>query len=228
MFLQAAVKPGDTFVDIGANVGLITLHAAALVGSAGCVHSFEPNPLLAERLRKLIDLNQLNHVTLHAVGLSDAQGELALSILKDHHEQGTLSRIDDPSVFSHQYHVPTRLGDEELPADLAGPAMFKIDVEGHELQVLRGLRRTLDRLRPVVFTEVSDDYLRRAGSSVAELFAFMHLLGYSGYQITPISRMFRRRLRLVKVLDPAKVVDENIAWLHPESPGFGRLENCLN
>jgi len=218
MFLQTVVRPGDTFIDIGANVGLITLHAAALVGPAGRVHSFEPNPHLVDRLGKLIALNKLNHVTLHPVGLSDTEGELALSILKDHHEQGTLSYIDDPTVFSQQYHVPIRLGDGELPVDLPGPAMIKIDVEGHEPHVLRGLRRTLDRLRPVVFTEVSDDYLRRAGSSVAELFEFMHSLGYRGHQIKHTRRMFRRRLRLVKVLDPVKVVDENIAWLHPQSP----------
>jgi hypothetical protein len=51
----------------------------------------------------------------------------------------------------------------------------------------------------------------------------MYSLGYRGHQIKYMRRMFRRRLRLVKVLDPVKVVDENIAWLHPQSPRGAEL-----
>src|ERR1700722_18974466 len=66
LFLRAAVSAGDTFIDVGANVGFVTLHAAALVGPTGRVYTFEPNPQLVDRLRKLIALNKLDHVTLHA------------------------------------------------------------------------------------------------------------------------------------------------------------------
>lgn len=225
LFFQAVVGAGETFIDIGGNVGMITLHAAALVGPAGRVHTFEPNPDLVGRLRKLIALNDLQSVTLHAAGLSDAPGELTLRILYNHPGQGTLGDIDpaDKSGVTREYRVPVRVGDDVLPPDLPGPATIKIDVEGYELHVLRGLRQTLARLRPVVFTEVSDDYLRRAGSSVDALFAFMHDLGYVAYNVGTIRRTFRHSLRLTAAADPSQVTAGNVAWFDRESPRFARV-----
>jgi len=225
LFLQAAVRAGETFIDVGGNIGMITLHAAALVGPTGRVHTFEPNPVLVERLQKLIVLNDLHHVTLHAAGLSDAPGELTLRVLHDHPGQGTLGEISaaDQSAVTQEYRVPVRVADDVLTPDLSGPATIKIDVEGYELHVLRGLRQTLVRLRPIVVSEVSGDYLRRAGTSVAELFAFMKSLGYAGYVVDAARRALRHSLRLLPTADPSRVVAENVAWLHPESPGFARL-----
>jgi FkbM family methyltransferase len=227
LFLRAAVSSGDTFIDIGANVGLVTLHAAALVGSDGHVHAFEPNPKLADRLGKVIALNQLRNVTLHATGLSNTAGELTLSILNNHPGQGTLSNIESPGPVTEQYRVPVCVADDVLPGELSGQVIVKIDVEGYEEHVLRGMRRTLDRFRPIVFTEVSTNYLERAGGSVAQLFTLMRLLGYVGYQVTTLRGLFGRALRLMQVHDPAKVMDENIAWLHSKSPMPVKLANLV-
>jgi FkbM family methyltransferase len=228
LFLHAAVRSGETFIDIGANVGFITLHAAAIVGPHGLVHTFEPNPQLAERLRHLVSINKLNQVTLHPVGLSDAAGEMKLRIINNHPGQGTLSHEIQSGVVTKEYHVPVCVPDEVLPADLRGPATIKIDVEGYELRVLRGLQRTLDRLHPVIFSEVSDDYLRRAGNSVAALFQFMKSIGYTGYEVRATRQPLRRTLRLVEIYDPATVFDENVVWLHPKSPTASRLSACLS
>ena len=227
LFLRAAVSAGDTFIDVGANLGLVTLHAASLVGAKGRVHAFEPNPKLANRLRKIIALNKLSNVTLHAAGLSDRAGERTLSIIHNHPGQGTLSDIEHSSSVTEQYRVPICVADEVLLGDLSGTVMVKIDVEGYEVHVLRGMHRTLERLRPVFLTEVSADYLKRAGSSVAQLFTLMHSFGYVGYRVTTIRGLFHRTLRLMQVLDPAKVVDENIAWLHSQSPKTAQLADLI-
>ena len=76
--LDSILRPGDTFVDVGANVGRTTLHGAARVGPEGRVFSFEPQPECCERIREAIADNNIKHVTLHNVGLSDAPSDLKL------------------------------------------------------------------------------------------------------------------------------------------------------
>ena len=80
LFISECVRPGDTFVDIGANIGMITLLAARLVGPEGTVEAFEPNPDVYRRLSHNVQCNMLNNVSLHAVGLSDKDADLTLRV----------------------------------------------------------------------------------------------------------------------------------------------------
>ena len=77
------LKPDDRFVDIGANIGMLTLKGASLVGKLGRVDSFEPNPNCCKRIRENLELNKINNVYLHEVGLSDKTDTLKLSIITD-------------------------------------------------------------------------------------------------------------------------------------------------
>lgn len=224
LFIKAAVKPGDSFIDVGANIGMITLLAARCVEPIGRVHAFEPNPMAFERLHAAVADNELVQVTLHPCGLSDLPAELTLSVVTEHTGMGTLAQITqkDQPLISKQYQVPVYRGDDVLPNDLPGVAFIKIDVEGFEPRVIRGLSSTLRRLRPVVLTEVVAGHLERAGSSVEELCAVMHDYGYEAFNLETKRSAWRHRLRLSRASHHR--MTDNVAWLHPDSISSSRLE----
>lgn len=224
LLIKAAVKPGDSFIDIGANIGMITLLAARCVGPTGLVHAFEPNPMVFERLQAAVADNELSQVTLHPYGLSDQQAELTLSVVTEHTGMGTLGQVTekDQPLISKQYQVPVYRGDDVLSNKLSGVTFVKLDVEGFETHVIRGLSSTLRRFRPVVLTEIIAGYLERADSSVEELCEVMHDYGYEAFNMEIKRATWCHRLRLRKVSDHE--MTDNVAWLHPDSTSFSRLE----
>lgn len=161
-FLASYLRPGDTYVDVGANIGALALHAATLVGARGRVSAIEAHPRTFGFLRDNVRLNGAA-----VTALNYAAGE----------ESGTLRftsmRGDDKNGVSAQgaLEVPVRPLDELLAA-LDGPIhLLKLDVEGFELPVLRGAAAVLARTECVYFevSLLSDGYGHPAEAVVAEL-----------------------------------------------------------
>jgi FkbM family methyltransferase len=147
----AQVKPGDCVWDIGANRGLYTERLSASVGSAGRVVAFEPSPENFAALRaRCSSLTNVEYMNV-ALGASDATARMALG--KD--AIGATSRIVAPDVSAAADYVADEAGTVDVPirsgAGLGGagatraPTVVKIDVEGHELDCLRGLEPHLHR-----------------------------------------------------------------------------------
>ena len=123
--------------------------------------------MLAKRLR------------LHALALSDEKGELAFyqSAQKENQAIGSLAAMGDTQPNAIQ--VTCALGDDLIDAEAAArPNLIKIDVEGCELKVLLGLKRTLEESHPVVVAEHSPYRLQQAGIGKQEVRDFMRTLGY--------------------------------------------------
>ena len=217
LFMKAAIKPGDSFIDVGANIGMISLLAARLVGEEGSIYAFEPNPIAFERSQAVFAQNQLQQIKLYPWGLGAQQSELTLSVITAHTGMGTLAQVPqkDLSLISNQYQVPVYRGDEVLPKDLPGVTFIKIDVEGFEPYVIQGLEQTIRRHKPVVLTEVFAEYLERANSSVEELFTLMQDYGYTGYNMDVKRAFGPHRLQLSQV-SPDRIAD-NVVWLHRDN-----------
>jgi|SRR5436190_5491798 len=164
-FLMACVRPGDTLIDVGGNIGMMTLLGARLVGPNGRVHTFEPNPREQETIRRALEENGIANVTLHGVGLSDAAAELTLSVITEHTGMATFAPVEGPdaALVSAKHVARVVRGDDELPAQLGGAVTMKVDIEGFETRALRGLEQTIRTHRPAVVTEVMGSHLRRAG-----------------------------------------------------------------
>jgi len=198
--LRNVLRPGDTFVDIGANIGLMTLLAAHAVGPTGVVYAFEPNPDCCERIRLHVTRNGLTQVHVHPVGLSDQDAMLSLTRETGSSVHGSFAPPPDEATVTARYAVPVRRGDDLLGrAPINRPMVIKIDVEGFECRTLRGLAATIERHTPIVLAEVVAGHLARAGSTVAELFDLMHGFGYTGCAIAIVRRWMRYRLHLVPV-----------------------------
>lgn len=166
------IHPGDTVVDVGANVGRYTLLASDLVGPSGHVHAFEPDPQSMYYLLSTVHRNRLTgRVTLWNEAASDrtANAELFLDLKTAR----TTSLKADAFSPDKQVRQPIVVGTARLEDVITQPPQFiKIDVEGAELAVLEGASRLLRDYHPVVLVEVLPENL----PSVTEL---LGSLGYS-------------------------------------------------
>ena len=138
--IRRHLRPGMTFIDVGANKGDFTLLAARLAGNSGKVISIEPEPENHSMLQRSIALNHYDNIRAMQLALSDSDGNASLRI-------GATSgahTLSPEFSGSRAVEVPTRTLDgivaEQRPASVD---MIKIDVQGLELAVLRGAAETL-------------------------------------------------------------------------------------
>jgi FkbM family methyltransferase len=174
LFVRRFLRPGEAFIDGGANIGTYSLLAAKVVGPGGRVDAFEPDPLAAARLRENIALNHLRNVQVHEAALSDDPGSVRLLQGWDVSNRVAGPTESDPQTIQVQ---AVRL-DDELDPDVTY-AMAKLDLEGAEVAALLGANQHLSRANPPVWEfEAFENQLRKLGSSRHELVSMLSTLGY--------------------------------------------------
>lgn len=152
------LKPGSVFYDIGANVGFFTAIAARLVGGGGLVYAFEPVPENARWIRLNAGLNRLGNVRIVRKAVSESSGSAQLW-LAAYSGGSALASAAKPPDAGKTLAVETVCIDDVVFSEWrAVPSVVKIDVEGAELNVLRGMSRTLREVRPVVVYEIDDEH----------------------------------------------------------------------
>lgn len=161
--LMLACRPGDIVWDVGANVGHYSLSFSQWVGNSGKVFAFEPDRVNLRELRSACGGRQ--NVEICEFGLSDKAERR--SFLEGNDSDRSVSRVLEPGepVPEGATDVELQTGDTVIQSGKAAvPNVIKIDVEGHELSVLKGLQRALsnERLRNV-FVEVHFSILERSG-----------------------------------------------------------------
>jgi len=170
--MKNTLRPGMTFIDVGANKGDFTLLAASRVGPQGRVLAFEPHPDNTYWLRQSIALNRFTNITLVEAALSNSNGRENLFEGSGSGQHSLLKQADGQRAWC----VNTYRLDDYLAAEgIDQMDAIKIDVEGAEWQVLEGARGTLQRCKPVVYLDVHQ--LPR--QQYAEIFALFHGLGYT-------------------------------------------------
>lgn len=223
--LKALVGPGDTVVDIGGNEGMITLLAAHVVGPHGKVITFEPNPIPRAKMEQSLRRNGIDWVDVRPIGLSDEPAALTLTIPRINSGEATFGQSaygrDDASAME----VAVSVGDRELADEV--PRFIKVDVEGFELHVLRGLRKTLESAKPIVSIEIIGEHLVRAGTSAAEVAGQLMQLGYRGWKMNHVGRGGSLRVRLQSVEKFDDNVWADFLWVHSDDPLSGEVEARL-
>ena len=182
-FVHAYLRPGDGFIDGGANIGTYTLLAASRVGATGRIDAFEPTASSFARLEENIALNALGQVHLHRAALGEEAGTAQLLTGWD-----VSNRLFAPGeTLRDAVEVPVVTLDgalAEIPYALA-----KLDLEGAEMFALRGARRRLGRADPPAWlVELGPHLLRRQGSTVAEVESFFQRHGYRFWRFDPTAR----------------------------------------
>jgi FkbM family methyltransferase len=147
--IEAILRPGDVFVDVGANVGYETLLGAHLVGNYGRVVAIEASPSTCEILERNLRENRTSNVRLVAAAVSDDPGEILL-YEGSPINRGTATTVQSANTTGRESHtVPCLPLDQILtPDEIARVRLIKMDIEGAELPVLRRLLTTLELYPP--------------------------------------------------------------------------------
>lgn len=150
--VHKVLQQGDTALDIGANLGLMSFHMLQRVGSAGKVIAFEPQSRMVNYIEKSIARNGIENLHLQKVGLAEKRDTLRLAIPEDN--AGAASFAEESGARFE--HVPvTTLDDFHREHDLNSVRLIKIDVEGFEAKVFAGGTDYLTKMKPdvIVFEE---------------------------------------------------------------------------
>lgn len=163
-------QPGDIVVDVGANIGEVAIVLSKRVGEAGEVLAFEPHPRIYQYLVGNLALNNCANVTTRNLALSSAPGGVRMSDDK----RDDMNRILPAGTIE----VTCSTLDAELPPRPI--AFLKIDVEGHELSVLKGAGGALQRIA-CVNCELIDEHCRREGHAMGDVIAFLEQSGFQTF-----------------------------------------------
>jgi FkbM family methyltransferase len=181
--------PGRTrcCVDVGANIGNHCLYFSRRFDR---VHAFEPNPLAVDLLRWNLRANGIGNVRVHTVGLAEQPSTATMSIVERNLGSSHLGAQPDAAPSSNERVQISLARGDDLLLDEDVIDLVKIDVEGFELNVLRGLRRTLERHQPIVLAEALSSTIDTTTGTTA----VADLLTELGY--VPFEMLWRRRSRL--------------------------------
>lgn len=207
------VEPGDVVIDAGANIGYVTSLMAARVGQDGQVYSFEPHPEifddLLENQNRWRESNRWEHVHVRQVALSNRTGEGSLSLPEGFGEnRGTATLLNERrgagefGVDRATQTCTVRLEKlDDLFRDDEKIKLIKVDVEGHELEVLEGASALIGKgVRDIVFEE------HRGYPSDVTCFLESH-----AYSVFRISKAFRGP----RLEDPTEVKTPDVPWEPP-------------
>jgi FkbM family methyltransferase len=175
--IRELLHKGDTFVDVGANIGALSITAALAVGETGRVLSIEPHPRIFKYLEGNLALNNIKNCQLINVALGDHVGTVRFSDRRFTDDQNSIGFAKNQKGG---VDVPLQLLD-----DLTGlfPIIhvLKIDVEGYESFVLKGAKQTLAKTNTLFF-ESFEPTFQQNGSSCAEIFDFIETQGFTIHQ----------------------------------------------
>lgn len=197
--LSRAIRQGDVFLDIGANFGFYSFFVAPLCGASGEVHAFEPNPVLVQHLLRSVELNKLReNITINPVAVSKESNQSLQLYDPD--------RIGCSSLYPHEWLnaetsvlVPVITIDQyRREKNLTHIDVMKIDIEGAELDALRGMLETFQTSPPALivcelmplyntYGEFNLQDLHRAPSAPepTDIVDFLYTKGYQPWNIRP-------------------------------------------
>jgi FkbM family methyltransferase len=167
-FFRGIIRPGMHIADVGANLGLYSLLFARLVGPQGHVYCFEPDPLMVSALRDNLDGNRITHAEVFAVAVGSANGTAVLQRSAVHSGDNRLGLRTGTAWHSEKVSVPVR----SLQDALRGRRLdfIKIDVQGGEHEVLRGIGPLLEANPALkIYFEFWPHGLRLAGTEITQL-----------------------------------------------------------
>ncbi len=166
------VKTSDIVLDVGAHIGYFTMLMAKLVGGSGHIYSFEPRPLNYKMLENNIKTNKLTNVTIKTLAIGNKTGKVNFDATTG---TGTGHISKDGNITVEITTVDKFCKDENIT-----PSFIKIDIEGGEVEALKGAEQTIENYKPKILLATHGDKLDR------ECEVWMQAKGYTGKDINQL------------------------------------------
>lgn len=202
-FFRAAILPGDTVFDVGANIGLISIpvgcHLKAL--GSGELISFEPIPANYARLTANMKLNGLEKIArAYNVALGDHEGTLEISMETKHGAQtGNAIASDivgDQKDFIRNVCTLTQIDTLAAKEKIAKVDFMKVDIEGAEMLFLKGAAGFITAHRPTIYGEFNSGLMPKFGHSFLDVHAFFKARSYRAF-------VFASAMMPLEITDPS-------------------------
>lgn len=169
-FLRRVLRPGDTFLDIGANIGFYSLIASSIIGATGQVIAVEADPETATRLKEHLRINRCKNSIVYQVGISDRFETLNLAVNEHGNRGGSSFLASSSRSVAVDCQPLTDFLSSALKSSLP-PRLMKMDIEGMELRVMRAFMSTAPRTIWPEFLIIEDNrgLYHAAGGEVVPL-----------------------------------------------------------
>jgi len=191
-FFESYLRKGDNVIDVGANIGSLTLKAASLIKN-GKVFAIEPHPQIYKYLVENIKLNNFDNIECFKIIAGNENQLQSFSDVKSDDQNSV--RIDDEGIKLRQQKIDDFI-DNELEF-----ALIKIDVEGYEKFVILGAKNVLKKTKCVYF-EASDKLYKNYQYTYQDIFTLLTSLGFTIFKI--------QENKIIKVTDSYSPIGENL------------------
>ena len=201
------LKNSKCFVDVGAHLGYFTLFASKII-SKGKIFSFELDKINYNLLKKNIQLNNCKNVEIFNYAISDKPGEIKYFRSSDQ-PMPNLDILGIPADDSESkiISVNSITLDDFFKYQVEKPDIVKIDVEGAEMIVLKGMKKIIKDYKPMLFIEIHPNVLPKFESSVKDVFTFLKKNEYKIYEFTDMRNIWKDRF--LKELDNYTKINKN-------------------
>lgn len=205
--LKKYLKNGDTFIDVGANIGYITAVGASLVGKGGWVYSFEPVPEYFQKLENFAKKNNQYKITVNQFALGDEERMGKIYIGGDIGDNTFFPDLLNGIKGVRDAEVPIRRLDKYIEENnINNIKLIKIDVEGFEFPVLKGLSDYFLKCCkagscPIIICEIIPSICSRLGYKLQDLFDYMKRFSYYPFEIINAKKMINIDKFFKKSLD---------------------------
>lgn len=183
-YLLNKSKNVNTFIDIGANVGYFSLLTSAnICKNNGKIFAFEPITRTFERLQENIFLNNITCINNYKIAISDSNTSLEINIGNDQNwGMSSINKHDQLSSLSETVKCQT-LDSFCEEHHITAIDLVKIDVEGAEFKVLKGMINVIQLYKPEILIEIIDTHLNQQGVNSSDIFKYLWSKGYRSYEI---------------------------------------------
>jgi FkbM family methyltransferase len=192
--MKRFLRPGGIFLDVGANIGYLSAIAAGLVGPTGQVHCFEPVPDYFDRVQKLAELNPDYSFRVNFCAAGEQPGKCNIYVTREAGQSTLVADYKtDPEIISTLQVPVIRLDSYLEERGIERVTLIKIDAEGFELPILRGLEGFFRKCaqRPAILCEIAPRAYPLMGRKVSELATYMAEYGYRAHDLidgtTPVN-----------------------------------------
>lgn len=194
------LKPGGTFVDIGANIGWYSLVAGTVLGPSGRILAIEPEPRNLELLKINLDRGCRTPYSILPIAIGEQESTASLFLSPDNFGDHSLLQNGYKASTREKVEVPVRRLDQVLtPEEFLKVDLLKMDTQGYEPRILSGLRLLLQVHRPPLMIEFSPMHIYECNSSPFEIYSFLENNGYLPLRIDDDARPPQSPVRPISI-----------------------------